>query len=163
MPVPTIRPAEPDDAETILAMIRRLAAFEKAEHQVKATAEDLARDGWCDQPKFEALIAEVEGKPAGFALFFTNYSTWEGSPGLYVEDLYVDPDARGRGIGRLLVQAVARLVVARGYRRLDLAVLHWNPARAFYASLGVEHLEEWLPYRASGASLHRLAGSSPEP
>lgn len=153
-----IRAAEPRDAGTILAMIRRLAAFENAEHHVRATEEDLLRDGWSDDPKFEALIAELEGAPVGFALFFTNYSTWEGTPGLYVEDLYVDPDARGRGVGRMLIEAVARIVVARGYRRLDLAVLHWNPARAFYASLGVEHLEEWLPYRATGPSLLRLAG-----
>ena len=163
MTEPTIRRAEPEDAGTILAMIRKLAVFENAEHHVKATEKDLLRDGWCDDPKFEALIAELEGEPVGFALFFTNYSTWEGCPGLYVEDLYVDPAARGRGVGRLLIAEVARIVVARGYRRLDLAVLHWNPARAFYASLGVEHLEEWLPYRATGASLQRLAGNNAEP
>ena len=153
----TIRPARPDDAETILAMIRDLARFEMAEHAVKASAADLRRDGWGADRKFEALIAELDGGAVGFALFFHTYSTWEGRAGIYVEDIYVADAARGRGVGRRLMTALARLTVQRRCARLDLSVLDWNPACGFYESLGLTRLAEWLPYRATGAALAALA------
>lgn len=153
----TIRPARPDDAAFILEMIHELAAFEREPDAVKATEDDLLRDGWGPAPKFEALIAELEGSPAGFALFFHNYSTWEGRAGIYLEDLYVAERARGHGIGRRLVAALAALAVERDCRRLDLSVLDWNPARRFYERIGLKQMKEWLPYRLTGEALMRLA------
>jgi len=153
----TIRPAPPNDAAFILEMIRELAAFEREPDAVKATEDDLLRDGWGPAPKFEALIAELEGSPAGFALFFHNYSTWEGRAGIYLEDLYVAERARGHGIGRRLVAALAALAVERDCRRLDLSVLDWNPARRFYERIGLKQMKEWLPYRLTGEALMRLA------
>ena len=152
-----IRPAQPTDAGAILVLIRALARFERAEDRVKATEADLLRDGWGPARRFEALVAEWRGSVVGFALFFTNYSTWEGQAGLFLEDLFVDPEARGLGLGRRLLAAVAATALARGCPRLDLNVLHWNPAREFYAKLGIEPLDEWLPYRAAGPTLSRLA------
>ncbi|MGP1396834.1 MAG: N-acetyltransferase family protein [Inquilinaceae bacterium] len=156
-PRPHVRPAVADDAAFILAMIRELARFEKAEDQVRATEADLRRDGWGPQPRFEALIGERDGMAEGFALFYPTYSTWEGRAGLFLEDLYVRPGARGSGLGQALVAAVAALAVERGCPRLELNVLDWNPARDFYRRLGIEHLTEWLPYRVAGASLTALA------
>jgi GNAT superfamily N-acetyltransferase len=160
-----IRPARPADVPAILRLIRELARFERAEHAVKATEADLLRDGWGAAPRFEALIAERAGDQAGgavvgFALFFHTYSTWEGRTGIFIEDLYVAEGMRGHGIGGRLVAAIAAIAVARGCPRLDLNVLDWNPARAFYHRLGLAHLEEWLPYRITGAGLHRLAASA---
>lgn len=152
-----IRPAVADDAETLLVLIKELAAYEREEHAVKATAEDLRRDGFGERPTFEALIAEVEGQVAGFALMFPNYSTWEGRAGLYLEDLYVRDWARRHGVGRCLLGAVAALAVARGCARVDLNVLDWNPARGFYQKMGLGHLKSWLPYRLHGPGLMRLA------
>lgn len=157
MPTITIRPAVAADARFILEMIRELAAFERAPDAVKATEADLVRDGWGPAPKFEALIAELDGAPAGFALFFHNYSTWEGRAGIYLEDLYVAERARGHGLGRRLMAALAALAVARGCPRLDLSVLDWNPARGFYDTIGMAQMTEWLPYRLTGTALARLA------
>lgn len=117
MPTVTIRPAVEEDCTTILRFVRELAEFEREADAVKATEEDFRRDGWGPQPVFEALIAELDGTPVGFALTFRNFSTWEGRPGLYVEDLYVTPDARRYGVGRKLLAAVAKRAVERGYRR----------------------------------------------
>ena len=153
----SVRPATVDDASVIMRFIRDLARFERAEDQVRATEADLRRDGWGPSPRFEALIAEADGSPVGFALYFGNYSTWEGRGGLFVEDLYVDQAARQKGAGRALLAAIARIAVDRGYRRVDLNVLHWNPARAFYHGIGAHHLDEWLPYRLTGDALARLA------
>ena len=160
MPVPTIRPASRDDAAFILAMIRELARFERAEDAVRATVADLERDGWGDTPRFEALIAEIGGDPIGFALYFHNYSTWEGRAGLYLEDLYVKPEARRSGAGRRLMARLARVAIERGCARLDFSVLDWNPARRFYQSLGVTQMEKWLPYRAAGDALAALAAEA---
>ncbi len=154
---PVLRSAEKRDAALILAMIRELATFEKAADAVRATVADLERDGWGPEPRFEALIAELDGEPVGFALFHPNYSTWEGCAGLHLEDLYVRPQARGRGVGRALVARLAALTVARGGKRLTLSVLHWNPARDVYHALGFTHLDEWLAYRLEGEALARLA------
>ncbi|HKA52302.1 MAG TPA: GNAT family N-acetyltransferase [Candidatus Binatia bacterium] len=160
MPQITVRPATPADVETILTFIKGLAAFERKPEAVKATADDLLRDGFGEHPKFEALIAEQDGQPAGFALFFPTYSTWEGRPGIHLEDIFVIEQLRGRGIGHKLMAALAALAVARGCARLELSVLHWNPAREFYHRLGMGHLQEWLPYRLSGEALRALAAEA---
>ncbi|GLR81733.1 GNAT family N-acetyltransferase [Azospirillum oryzae] len=157
MPTVTIRPAVEEDCSTILRFVRELAEFEREADAVKATEEDFRRDGWGPQPVFEALIAELDGTPAGFVLTFRNFSTWEGRPGLYVEDLYVTPDARRYGVGRKLLAAVAQRAVERGYRRVDLSVLDWNPARGFYDRIGFSQMKEWLPYRLTGEALANLA------
>jgi GNAT superfamily N-acetyltransferase len=156
----TVRPATPGDVETILGFIKGLAAFEREPDGVKTTPDDLLRDGFGKQPKFEVLIAELDGQPAGFALFFPTYSTWEGCPGIHLEDLFVIEQARGQGLGRKLMAALAAIAVARGFRRLELSVLHWNPAREFYHHLGMAHMEEWLPYRLSGEALQALAAEA---
>jgi GNAT superfamily N-acetyltransferase len=152
-----IRPAAPADIPAILGLIRELARFEHAEDQVKANEADLLRDGFGDTPLFRAIVAEVHQTVVGFALFFPNYSTWEGRPGLYLEDLYVQPVTRQAGIGRRLVAAVAAHCIAIGGRRVDLAVLDWNPARKFYAKIGLTQQSEWLPYRLTGQALNDLA------
>lgn len=152
-----IRDALPEDAAEIMAMIHELAVFERAPEAVHATEADLLRDGWGERPVFEALMAEIDGTPVGFALFFPKYSTWEGCAGLFIEDLYVRPTARGRGVGSALIARVASLTVERGGRRLDLSVLHWNPAREVYAALGFIHIEEWHSYRLEGVALQRLS------
>jgi len=155
-----VRPATPADVETILGFIKGLAAFEREPDAVKATLDDLLRDGFGEQPKFEVLIAELDGEPVGFALFFPTYSTWEGRPGIYLEDLFVAEHARGQGLGRKLMAALAAITVARGCRRLELSVLHWNPTREFYHHLGMGHMQEWLPYRLAGEALQALAAEA---
>ena len=155
-----VRPATPADVETILGFIKGLAAFEQEPDAVKTTPADLLRDGFGAQPKFEVLIAELDGEPAGFALFFPTYSTWEGRPGVHLEDLFVAAHARGQGLGRKLMATLAATAVSRGYARLELSVLHWNPAREFYHHLDMGHLQEWLPYRMNGEALHALAAEA---
>jgi GNAT superfamily N-acetyltransferase len=152
-----IRAATVADAGTIVRLIRALAEFEKLADEVRITEADVLRDGFGERPCFECLLAEVDGEAVGFALFFANYSTFEGRPGIFVEDLYVAETARGLGIGRQLLARLARLAVERGCPRLDLSVLHWNPARGFYDRLGFLHMTDWLAYRLSGAGLTRLA------
>ena len=152
-----IRFATDDDAPLLLSLIRELAAYERAPEAVVATADDLRRHGFGPQPKFEALLAFVDGRAAGFALFVPNFSTWLGQIGLHLEDLYVCDWARGAGVGRRLVARLASLALARGWTRLDLAVLDWNPARGFYRRLGFEERAVWLPCRAEGAALADLA------
>lgn len=160
MAEPTVRLATAEDAATILGLIKALAAFENLSDHVKATEADLLRDGFGAQPRFECLIAEHNGEAVGFALFFTSYSTFEGRAGLYLEDLFVVEDARKLGVGRRLIHALAKLALARDCARLELSVLDWNPARGFYRKLGFEHNEEWLPYRADGEALRKLAGGA---
>jgi GNAT superfamily N-acetyltransferase len=157
MAVIEIRDAGPEDVPLILGFVRDLAEFEREPDAVKASEADLLRDGFGPARRFEARIALLDGKPAGFALFFPNYSTWQGRAGLYLEDIYVADWARGRGVGRHLMADLARIALARGWARLDLAVLDWNPARRFYEELGLEHRREWLPYRVSGDRLGDLA------
>jgi GNAT superfamily N-acetyltransferase len=162
VPEVAVREATADDAGLILALVRELAAFERAgPDAVRATEDDLRREIAGPRPGFECLIAEVDGRPAGFALFFHNFSTWEGRRGIYLEDLFVREGARGLGVGRRLVADLARLALERGCRRLDLWVLHWNPARRFYEGLGLRHMDEWLPYRADREALARLARGDP--
>jgi GNAT superfamily N-acetyltransferase len=155
---PIVRPATPADAPTIVALIRELAIYEKEPlTSVRATEADVLRDGFGPTPRFECLLAELEGRPAGFALFFHNYSTWEGRAGIYIEDLFVSEWARGRNIGRRLLAAVAAIAESRGCRRVDLSVLQWNPARAFYERIGLVEMSEWRPYRLKDAALATLA------
>jgi GNAT superfamily N-acetyltransferase len=157
MTKPSIRPAGPEDASTIVRLIRELAAYEKLEDQARATEEDILRDGFGPTPRFECLLAEIDGKAMGFALYFHNYSTFEGRAGLYLEDIYVDPAARGSGLGRALMTRLARIAVERGCARFDFWVLHWNPARDFYHRMGFGHMSDWLPYRLDGPALRKLA------
>jgi len=153
----TLRAATADDVGTLLGLIRGLAIYEKKPDAVVATEADLLRHGFGAVPRFETLIAFVDGKPAGFALYFPNFSTWTGKPGLYLEDIFVEEWARKLGVGRRLMARLAAIVLERDWGRFDFSVLHWNPARDFYHRLGIEHLEEWLPYRANDAALKRLA------
>ena len=153
-----IREAVPDDAPTILDFIVGLAEFENEPRSiVEATVESIRRDGFGDDRLFETLIAERNATPVGMALFFPHYSTWTGTPALFLEDLFVIPEARGTGAGFALMQALADITVARGWKRLDLSVLDWNPARRFYHQLGMEHESEWLLYRLDEAGIARLA------
>ena len=160
----SVRFATRADVPLILDFIEQLAAFEREPDAVRTTEADLLRDGFGDSPRFEALIAEVAGEsgsvPVGFALFFPTYSTWEGRPSLYLEDLFVLESARRHGVGHALLAKLAAIAVERGWQRLDLQVLDWNPARKFYARLGLDHLREWLPYRVAGSALHALAAES---
>ena len=143
----------------ILAFIRALAAYEREPDAVTATEAGLLRDGFGPNPFYFCLIAESDGQPAGFALYFFNYSTWKGRPGLYLEDIFVGPEFRGRGIGRALLERVAAIAVENNCPRLQWEVLDWNtPAIDFYKAMGAEFLQEWLNVRVSGAALLRLAG-----
>ena len=155
-----VRAAGPEDVGTLMGFIRDLAAFERVPDAVRASEADLLRDGFGPVPRFEARLALLDAAPCGFTLFFTSYSTWEGRPGLYLEDIYVADWARRRGVGRRLLADLAQIALERDYRRLDLSVLDWNPARSFYERIGLSHNSEWLPYRVSGAALKALAETS---
>jgi len=154
----TLRRAEARDVPEILALIRELAEFERAPHEVIATEADLLRDGFSGAPRFFVELATSDGEVAGFALWFFNYSTWQGRPGLYLEDLFVRPRFRGRGIGKALLVHLARTAATERCGRFQWQVLDWNaPAIAFYASLGAKALDEWVTMRVSGDALRRLA------
>jgi GNAT superfamily N-acetyltransferase len=156
-----IRPATPADVPTILRFIRELALYEREPEAVVATEADLLRDGFGPVPRYRALIAELDGAPAGFALCFTSYSTWRGHHGLRLEDLYVPPALRGLGIGRALLARVAKIAVAEGCPRVEWDVLDWNaPAIAVYERLGANVLTEWRIMRLSGDALTALAAQS---
>ena len=153
-----IRWAVESDAALIVRFVRQLAVYEKEPAEnVRITEADVRRDGFGASPRFEALIAELDGEPAGFALFFPNYSTWEGRPGLYIEDIFVEERARKSGIGRALIAAIAKIARARGCVRVDLQVLDWNPARGFYQRIWMEHRDDWCSYRIAEEDLTRLA------
>ena len=155
-----IRPATPADCPVILGFIRELAAFEREPDAVVATEADLLRDGWGPQPRFTALIAEYDGAAAGFALYFTSYSTWRGHHGIRLEDLYVTPEMRGRGIGKALLARLARIAVEQGCPRLEWDVLDWNvDAIAVYERVGAKLQTEWTIVRLSGEALEALARS----
>ena len=157
MTATSIRWATENDAALIVHYIRALAIFEKeAVENVHITEADVRRDGFGANRRFEVLIAEVDRKPMGFALFFPNYSTWEGKPGLYIEDIFVEEAGRGTGIGRRLIAAVAKIAKSRGCARIDLAVLHWNPARGFYHRIGFRHAEPWQIFRLAESNFDSL-------
>lgn len=153
-----IRPAGKSDVALMVQFIRELAEYEREPHAATATEDDLLRDGWGPEPKFHCLIAEWDGVPAGFALYFYNYSTWQGRPGLYLEDLFVRPEYRGRGIGKAIFAHLARIAVRENCGRFQWQVLDWNqPAIDFYRSLGGKFLNEWITVRLEGEQIGRLA------
>jgi GNAT superfamily N-acetyltransferase len=154
-----LRLATVDDTGVILQFIGELAEYERLAHEVSATEEDIREALFGDRPYAEVIIAEHDGAVAGFALFFHNFSTFLGRPGIYLEDLYVRPEMRGRGIGKSLLAYLAGLAVERRCGRLEWSVLDWNaPSIAFYKSLGARPMEEWDVYRLTGDALHALAG-----
>ena len=154
----TIRSATPADVPLIQQFIHDLAEYEREPESAVATQEDLLRYGFGPEPKYRCVIAEWGDAPAGFALFFYNYSTWQGKPGLYLEDLFVRPVFRGKGIGKALLLHLAKLAVAEHCGRFQWQVLDWNtPAIDFYKSLGAEHMKEWLTMRVKDEKLSKLA------
>jgi len=154
----TIRPATPQDVALILRFVRELAEFEREPDAVKATEESL-NHALFGERSAEAVIAEQDGEPMGFALFFHNFSTWTGRKGLYLEDLYVTPEARGSGVGTALLRHLAGIALDRDCGRFEWAVLNWNtPAIDFYTAMGAESLDEWRIRRVTGDALVKLAG-----
>ena len=154
-----IRNATAADVSLILEFIRGLAEYERVPEEAVATEEDLLRDGFGVAPRFRVVIAEWQGRPAGFAFFFFNYSTWKGRPGLHLEDLFVRPEFRGKGIGKALLVHLAKIALEENCSRFEWQVLDWNtPAIEFYESLGAKLLKEWLTMRVDGEALKRLAG-----
>lgn len=154
-----IRPAEPADVRALLALIRELAQYERLEEQAVATAELLRQHLFGAQPAAEALVAEADGgETVGYALFFTTFSTFAGRPGIWLEDLFVQPAHRRAGIGRALLAEVAGIAAERGCARLEWSALDWNePALAFYRALGAQSLPEWVLHRVEGAAIRGLA------
>jgi GNAT superfamily N-acetyltransferase len=165
MPSITIRPAERTDLALILQFIRELADYEKAPEQAVATPEMIERALFGEthgrRPIAECVIGLVDGEPQGFALYFMNFSTWVGKAGMYLEDLFVRPSARGAGLGKALLTHVAKAAASRGCRRFEWAVLDWNtPAIEFYKALGAEPMSEWTTFRLAGEKLDALAKSA---
>lgn len=155
----TIRPGEPADVPVIADLIRGLAVYEKLEDQVTMTEERLGDALFGDRRYAETLIAEDGGEAIGFALFFHNFSTFLAQPGIYLEDLFVNPEHRSKGVGRALLERLAQIAVDRGCARLEWAVLHWNAeAIKFYERLGARPNSDWVVYRLTGEDLRRLAG-----
>ncbi len=153
-----IRAAEPTDTATIYRFVRELASYERALDEVETDEQGLQAALFGEQPLARALICEIEGEPAGFAVFFYNFSTWLGKYGIFLEDLYVSPSYRGRGAGLALLRYLARLAVAEGCGRFEWNVLDWNtPAIEFYEACGAVPMSEWTGYRLSGGALSRFA------
>ncbi|PKP89601.1 MAG: N-acetyltransferase [Alphaproteobacteria bacterium HGW-Alphaproteobacteria-16] len=154
-----VRPATPADFDTIAAFIRHLADYERLAHEVRFDPETLRRHLFGERPAAEVLIGAVDGEPAGFALFFQTFSTFEGKPGIWLEDLFVLPQARGSGLGRALLSALAALVIERDGARLEWNVLDWNElGKGFYRSIGADHVAGWERWRMEGEALNALAG-----
>ncbi|MBA4748089.1 MAG: GNAT family N-acetyltransferase [Sphingopyxis sp.] len=157
---PTIRPATRADLPLIAQFIRDLAAYEKLSHEVRFDEATLADRLFGPRPYAEVIIGELDGSPQGFALFFHNFSTFEGRPGIYLEDLFVRPEARGSGLGKALLTHLAKLAVERDCARLEWGVLDWNtPSIGFYQSLGAKLMDEWTGMRVDGDALITLAGA----
>jgi GNAT superfamily N-acetyltransferase len=155
-----IRPATSADLPLIAELIRALAEYEKLAEEVRFDEAVLAEKLFGQRPYAEVLIGEVDGAAMGFALFFHNFSTFEGRPGIYLEDLFVRPEARGKGLGKALLVELARIAVERGCARLEWWVLDWNePAIGFYRSLGARPMDEWTVMRVDGTALAALSGS----
>jgi GNAT superfamily N-acetyltransferase len=153
-----IRVAAPADLDLIIGFIRALAHYERLADAVRLDRDVLGKHLFGQTPRAEVLIGEMDGQPRGFALFFHNFSTFEGKPGIYLEDLFVEPAARGSGLGRALLARLAALAVERGCARLEWSVLDWNePSIAFYKSLGAIAMDEWTIYRLDGDALAALA------
>jgi GNAT superfamily N-acetyltransferase len=161
-PTSSIRFGRPEDVPTIFSLIKGLADYERLSHAVVGTEELLREHLFGERPFVEVLLAELDGRVVGFALFFHNYSTFLTRPGIYLEDLFVLPEDRGRGHGKALLAALGRLAVERGCGRLEWSVLNWNePSIQFYRALGAEAMDEWTVNRVTGEPLERLAGMSP--
>jgi GNAT superfamily N-acetyltransferase len=157
---PSIRPATRADVPLFAQFIRDLAAYEKLSHEVRFDEAVLGDRLFGPRPYAEVIIGELGGTPQGFALFFHNFSTFEGRPGIYLEDLFVRPDARGSGLGKALLAHLAKLAVERDCARLEWGVLDWNtPSIGFYQSLGARLMDEWTGMRVDGDALTKLAGS----
>jgi GNAT superfamily N-acetyltransferase len=155
----TIRPATRTDLPLIAQFIRDLAEYEKLAHEVRFDDVVLGERLFGARPYAEVLIGEIDGMPQGFALFFHNFSTFEGKPGIYLEDLFVRPEARGSGLGKALLQRLAQLAIERDCARLEWWVLDWNePSIGFYKSLGAKPMDEWTVFRVDGDALADLAG-----
>ena len=154
----TIRHAEADDALLVLAFVRKLAEYERLAHEVEATADVLREMLFGPRPYAEVIFGEQAERAVGFALFFHNFSTFVGRPGIYLEDIYVDPEARGNAYGKAMMTYLARLAVERGCGRFEWSVLDWNePSIGFYRRLGARPLNDWTVYRLAGEALERLA------
>jgi GNAT superfamily N-acetyltransferase len=154
----TIRQARPTDSQAIYDMIYELAVYEKAPEEVVTTADEIKATLFAEDSKTEALICEIDGKVAGYAVFFTSYSTWLGRNGIYMEDLYISPDFRGQGAGKALLKHIAQCAVQRKCGRLEWSVLDWNqPAIDFYLSIGALPQSEWVRYRLDGEALLKFA------
>ena len=150
--------ALPQDCEVILELIKDLAEYEKAPHEVKATVKDLEATLFSSQPSAFCDLVKVDGETVGFAIWFLNYSTWQGKYGIYLEDLFIKPEFRGAGYGKALLKHLAKLCMENGYGRLQWWVLDWNkPAIDFYLSLGAKAMDEWTVFRVSGDALKKLA------
>jgi GNAT superfamily N-acetyltransferase len=161
-PAPTIRPARPSDVPAVVAMVHELADYERAPEQCHLTTAQLDTALFGTAPALYGHVAVgPDDEPIGFALWFLNFSTWAGVHGIYLEDLYVRPTARGTGAGRLLLATLAAICVERGYRRLDWSMIDWNPAARFYAAIGAVPLDDWVPYRLTGPALTELAALVP--
>lgn len=153
-----IRPATLGDTEEIRALIYELALYEKAPEEAKATAADIEQSFFSKDPKVFCDLVEVDGAIAGCAIWFLNYSTWQGKHGIYLEDLFIRPEYRGRGYGKALLKHLAAICQERGYGRFQWWVLDWNtPSIEFYKSLGAVAMDEWTVYRVSGDELSKLA------
>ena len=162
MPAATIRPAIAADVPLVLQLIRELAAYEKLGHEVTATERDLRESLFSSPPSAEVVIAETDGGVAGYALFFHNYSTFLAQRGVFLEDLFVNSSARGRGVGRALLARLAQIAVERDCGRLEWFVLDWNDlAISFYRSLGAAPMDDWTMFRLTGPALETLAKNSP--
>lgn len=155
----SIRAATRGDLDLIYRFICDLAEYERLRHEVHGDVETLGKYLFGDRPMAEVLIGEIDGAPRGFALFFHNFSTFEGKPGLYLEDLFVVPEARGSGLGKALLSRLAGIALDRGCARFEWSVLDWNePAIAFYRSIGARPMDEWTVQRLDGDALRQLAG-----
>jgi GNAT superfamily N-acetyltransferase len=154
----SIRPAVVEDLDLVIGFVRALAEYERLADAVVLDRTTLGCHLFGDKPMAEVLIGEIDGVPRGFALFFLNFSTFEGKPGIYLEDLFVDPEARGAGLGKALLARLAQLAMERGCARLEWSVLDWNePSIAFYKALGATAMDEWTINRVDGAALVALA------
>jgi len=156
----SIRTATIEDAHLILNFVKELALYEKAPHEVKASSRDYETSLFAENSFAHALICENHGVPIGYAVYFFNYSTWQGKPGLYLEDLYISPEYRSLGAGKTLLKYLAQIALEKGCGRFEWSVLDWNkPAIDFYESIGARAQEEWVRYRLEGQSLNSFATS----
>lgn len=156
----SIRTAGPEDTPIIIGFIKELALYEKLENEVVTTEDLLNESLFGEKPFAEVILAEINGESVGFALFFFNFSTFLGQPGLYIEDLYVKPEFRSRGIGKELLKNCATLAKERNCGRIEWWVLKWNPARKFYENLGAKAMDEWVVYRLTGKPLEKLTNQN---